>query len=102
MCIFLPIDITIVHIVTNEHYEMHKQTQKQGNKSKSKPVFPFRPCLYSGRGHIPSSLSCVQAPLLSVMHFSSTPKHTATLISPILTLKFAVFLASIDETSHTT
>ena len=101
MCIFLPIDITIVHIVTNEHYEMHKHKNKEtkGNQNQSPPSVPF---FTLGEDTI-FLLHCLvsQEPLLSAMHFSSTPKPTATLISPILTLKFAVFLASIDETSHT-
>lgn len=101
MCIFLPIDITIVLIVTNEHYEMHKHKNKEtkGNQNQSPPSVPF---FTLGEDTI-FLFHCLvsQAPLLSVCTFPPLSKHTATLISPILTLKFAVFLASIDETSHT-
>ena len=84
-CVFLPVDITTVHIVTNEHYEMHKLTQKQGNKSKTKTVLPFPPFLYSGTGSItPLHCPVSQSPLCFFMHFSPTPQtHTSNVDFPI-------------------
>lgn len=74
-CVFLPTDITTVHIVTNEHYEMHRLTQKQGNKNKTKTVLPFPPFLYSGTGSItPLHCPVSQSPLCSFMHFCPTPQ----------------------------
>lgn len=91
---FLPIDITIIHLVTQEHYEPLKTSEQKQNQTP--PIFHFLSFTLRGGGillfHFPLSQSPSPSSLHSVAHPLPDQFNADSGVE--------VFLASVD-TNHT-